>query len=1459
MGINNRRKMDIGFAEIEDVTFGLNSGKQNEDYSFAKITNPNAYESNGMPYKNGIYDLRLGTTEYNQICHTCLKNKNLCDGHRGSVTLKTSVLQPIAIPEIRQWLRIICLNCGRLMMSKEKIEKIPIKRRLNEASIGSEGKLCPCGAIHPKIKKDKEDRFTFWITYQDSADDEFIENTNKSKSKKLYPDTIKHIFQKVTTESVEIIGKPIHPKNLTINCIEVPPNTIRPGIKNFNGEGSSSLHDSTTLLQHIIKRNNFIPEKLPECVTDINSKEDLSVVDKDLDKSLSTLQQLYYDLIIGSDSTSPIQGDKGKRGLVIGSRPVKSILRNLPRKEGRIRANLLGKRSFFTSRTTISGNVSYKIDEVGIPIEFAKVLQVEEYVQECNIEWLTTLFLNGRTQYPGCTHVIRKSTGEMHDVSKLTNSCLEIGDILYRDVINGDYAYFNRMPTLQRSSLCVHKVIVIKDPSIHTFQMNVLACELYNADFDGDQMHVWIARGINQRVEASIMSSMHNWFISTKTSGTVNGQVQDSIIGCYEITRSNIIMDKYHAMSLFSQLSLPIKFNNYPTDKKFTGREIMSMLLSFTPINYKAVPKTYNDLYKQYIKYDKDETFVDIENGIMKSGVFESSIIGTGKIGGLFHLINREYNSKAALDVIYAMQQIALQFLMWKGFTVGTGDIIMNEESIEQTSASVSAVLLESELITKRLLEGKIIPPIGSTVYEFYESLQREALQLNTSEIFRWITKSIDTDSNNFFKMIFCGSKGGTPQLISIMSAIGRTIVNGKRIQELFSFRRTSPYCARFSTDAKSYGFVANSYVSGMTSTEFIFQDMNSRFDLINKALSTATTGYFMKKGIMNNQSSITDNYRRVVKGNKIVQFIYGEDGLDARNLESVKYPLVFMSDSELIKFSTPNNLNGLNEEVKNWQKLLIQDRDEYRRIYNAIESTHLKQNFTDKVIVSVNVKRLIENVKNKKDISPTPLSLEKINKIKYLYENLAYCLINDIQEAKKTPIPIHKKRASELLCLLIRAELNPRVLETLTESQVDHIVRHIRLKYSNSLIDYGTAVGILAVQSISEPITQYMLDSHHRSVGTGTSKAGMVRISEIYGTCPIEKEQTPSMILHINDNLIKDNKSNPASIAQEIANSIEFLSFKQFVKNIAILLEPYSNLIHPNYKSDKIWMDEFIINHPLSKIPLELTNWCFRFVIDKSNLVLKSVDLQLIVQKIKSKHPNTFIIFTPEASPEIIIRLWNKPSQKRGTNIDDIYNELLSSILDTPIRGIPRIMNASVEKHIKYVIGPDNSFIKQDNHVIITHGTNLYNILLNSDIFNIAKIASNSIPDTFNIYGIEAARTKIINETKIIVADSYVNIRHLYLYADERTRTGRVTSFERGGLAAREHNNVLLRAGYHDPIRCLIEASLNNTKSNIYGIAACQLLGTIPKIGSVFNSVIIDEQFVKENVVSIEDVINEM
>ena len=731
-----------GFSNINYVGFRLTDDEEHLKTSHANINTYELFATDGKPVHGGVYDLRLGTTDHSFACLTCFNGKKTCPGHRGHLTLRASVLQPTAISEIRRWLKVVCIKCGDLIVD-EKYTTLSSGRRLVEAATSvTEGKKClRCKSTQPKIVKDDEDYFTFWAEWNNDS-----ENVKKIK---LYPDIIRSIFEKITDETVILMGKNIdtHPSKLVLRTISVPPNTIRPGVKSYGGAGNS-YHDSTNVLQHIVKRNEQLPIKLPDNMTSLPEHDE--IVDGEIDRSVQNLQQLYYDLIMGSASTSVTQGSTGKRGLVVGTRPVHSFLRNLPRKEGRIRFNLLGKRVFYISRSTISGNMKFRIDDVGIPLEFARTLQVEEVVQEYNKTWLMTFFLNGRKQYPGCTYVFRRSTREIHDVAGIKDFHLEIGDVLYRDVINGDLAFFNRQPTLERSSIGVHKVIVIQDPSVHTFQMNVLACEGYNADFDGDQMNLWVARGASARAEAIILSSISNWFISTKTSSPVNGEVQDSVIGCYGLTKSSVMIDRYHAMSLFTNVEI-----KFPKFKKniYTGREIISLLLAGTPINITKVPTSYNDVYAPYIKYDKDETLTVIERGQMLRGILDKRTIGAKSSSSIFYLISRDYGSKKALEMIYALQQIVLQFLMIQGFTVGTADLLAKPEVLEQIHKLTSSVLLESQVITQRLLNREIVPPIGSTIHEFYEQLQRAALKVNESEILRLILGSIRFETNGFFRI----------------------------------------------------------------------------------------------------------------------------------------------------------------------------------------------------------------------------------------------------------------------------------------------------------------------------------------------------------------------------------------------------------------------------------------------------------------------------------------------------------------------------------------------------------------------------------------------------------------------------------------------------------------------------------------------------------------------------------
>ena len=1478
-----------GHSEITQVGFSLAGDAEIERNSYKKITSYELFAPDGQPVPGGVYDKSCGTTDYSYSCQTCKNDKKLCPGHRGSLDLRVAVLSPVAISEVRRWLRAVCLSCGEVTVEPERYMSLPLPKRLGEiAQAAVEGRPCRrCGVPHPRIVKDEDDHFTFWAEPAVAGEKRTPRARSERRGERIWPDAIRAVFERVPDAVAATIAA-VLPKNLVLRRICVPPNTVRPNVRSFGGASGASYHDSTNLLQHLVKRNGQIKEVLPAAMLAVNSGA--PPVDGELERAVLNMQQIYYDIVIGSSGTSATQGSSGRRGLVLGARPVHSFMRNLQRKEGRIRANLLGKRVFYISRSTISGCMRFRIDEVGIPLEFARTLQVKETVQEYNRERLTSFFLNARRAYPGCTDIIRRATGTRHDVAGLRDARLEIGDVIFRDVVTGDYAYFNRAPTLERSSIGVHRVVVVQDPSVHTFQMNVLACELYNADFDGDQMNLWVAREPASRAEAAIMSGISNWYISTKTSAPVNGQVQDSIIGCYELTRTRVRLNKFHAMAMFATAGEPPRFDLKPANHAYTGRDLVSILFADTPVSYSRAPSSFSEVYAPYKTYDPSETRTVMERGVLTRGVLDKASVGASKSGTLYHLVSREYGPSRALNLIYETQQVALAFLLRSGFTVGTSDLLPKDGTLGHLRSLISGVVVESQLITDRLLRGEIVAPIGSTVHAFYEKLQINALKPPESEIMRLVLGDMRPDTNGFFTMVATGSKGKNPNIVHICGAIGQTLINGDRIQTQFAFGRTLAYHARFSTAPSAYGYVANSYITGLTTGEFVFRDMHDRFDLINKALSTASTGYFMRKGVMNNQSTLVDNFRRASKDTQVVQYLYGEDGLDSRELEYVEIKVAQMSDKDILALGIdvaaavaaahngkekPQSVEAAQKAVDAALQILKAARDQFRKCQQRIIAANFGLSFPSALLGPVNVGRIVAAAAatNGADAA-THLPggavglTARIARVESMASGLCYVLMNEGCARRLAPVPKNIRAAASTLAMIVRTELNPKRLSSFTDAQLSFVCDAITQRYAMSLVDYGTAVGILAAQSISEPLTQYMLDSHHRSVSGGTNKSGLIRVSEIYGARPVAEEQSSAMLLMLRpaalglpEHADKDALTTVDAAAAEIAVGLEFVTVTNFVRQHEVLLEPIGQLIYPPFAGDAAFLKEFSLAHPLVRPPADLTNWCFRLALDKSALVLKAVTMELLVRQLRARHPNAYIVHTSESVPEVIVRIWLRTGAlRRGEDsmLEARASEVLADMLETPVRGIPGIVRATAERTAAIWFDQDGRMVKGERWAVRTVGTNMYAALMHKAI-DAACAISTSIGDTCKLLGIEAGRNKVISETRGFMEDAVPNLRHLQIYADEMFRTGRFTSIERGGLGAREHDNVFLRMSYGAPIQVVTDAALAGAKSRVSGIAAPALLGAVPRIGTIYNSLVVDENFVSENTRSVDSILDEL
>lgn len=95
--------------------------------------------------------------------------------------------------------------------------------------------------------------------------------------------------------------------------------------------------------------------------------------------------------------------------------------------------------------------------------------------------------------------------------------------------------------------------------------------------------------------------------------------------------------------------------------------------------------------------------------------------------------------------------------------------------------------------------------------------------------------------------MVVAGSKGSNINISQVIACVGQQNVEGKRIP--FGFRkRTLPHFIKDDYGPESRGFVENSYLAGLTPSEFYFHAMGGREGLIDTAVKTAETGYIQRR-----------------------------------------------------------------------------------------------------------------------------------------------------------------------------------------------------------------------------------------------------------------------------------------------------------------------------------------------------------------------------------------------------------------------------------------------------------------------------------------------------------------------------------------------------------------------------------------------------------------------------------
>lgn len=203
----------------------------------------------------------------------------------------------------------------------------------------------------------------------------------------------------------------------------------------------------------------------------------------------------------------------------------RSIKVGLASKSGRIREYMLGKRQDFSGRSVIIANPEMGICEVGIPKDMLPDLFRYHYFKRCSQEDAFRFF------------------------SKPHKDQVDL--IIQSGVLDEVYVTIGRQPTLHRVSMQAYRVIPVDGRAI---EVNPLVSDAYNADFDGDQMHVEVPLSDEAVAEVrDLMASKHNLFKPSDGSPLQVPRLE-MLLGLYIATRAEPVgpsTGEYRVTGLF--------------------------------------------------------------------------------------------------------------------------------------------------------------------------------------------------------------------------------------------------------------------------------------------------------------------------------------------------------------------------------------------------------------------------------------------------------------------------------------------------------------------------------------------------------------------------------------------------------------------------------------------------------------------------------------------------------------------------------------------------------------------------------------------------------------------------------------------------------------------------------------------------------------------------------------------
>jgi DNA-directed RNA polymerase II subunit RPB1 len=950
-------------------------------------------------------------------------------------------------------------------------------------------------------------------------------------------------------------------------------------------------------------------------------------------------------------------------------------------------------------------------------------------------------------------------------------------------------------------------------------------------------MNAHIPQSYEAAVELQEIASVPMQIIRPRDGTPVIGVVQDALAGAYLATRPGNTFTRREYMNMMMKNK---RFEQVPEPRangRYTGQQMIGTLLA--PINMSMKNSSYDADKSDYnmVKIREGE-FIQ---GVMDKGVFNKS----GK--GIVHTTYNDYGPQAAVDFMDGLQNMMELYLINKGFSVGVSDLIADEDTRKRMEETVATRKKELDDLIVQVHMDLFTNNSGKSNQEEFEAKAAAILNKVTGEAGKIGVASLSGE-NRLMAMIRSGSKGDEQNVSQMIACVGQQNQEGRRIPYGFT-DRTLPHYKMFDDGADARGFVNGSFLKGLSPQEFFFHAMSGREGLIDTAVKTADTGYTQRQLIKAMEDLVTQHDGTVRDAsNKIVQFRYGEDGVNSTKIEESSLPLdeltkeqiineFGMKTTDLTAVLVPGVERGDDKEVlEEFADALLKDR---KMLVEGV----FQSGRSSSLAVPLNLDRVLLNIKIKFNLQPTTPT------------NLTPAMVLDgIKRIAERTQPHNK-----IWVACLRFHLAPHkviVKERFTKEAWDALTEVIVVKNWKAWAIPGELVGIVAAQSIGEPSTQMTLNTFHQA-GVAAKSAmtrGVPRLKELLKVTKNPKVTSLTITLKPAFRANKD-------IVREVAQDLELTLLKDIVRKAAIYYDPDddSTVIAEDRDLIKFFKELEMSNgtggcglgglsgkakeseNPLSK-------WLIRLEFDREKMFNRNItmdDVYFVIQNIYGfvgeDDGNTHTIYSDYNSQKLVMRI--RPKKGDGVYGDELagikkfQNVLLNN---TVIRGVPGIRAVTWRKNNDRVELVGDDYQKVEQYILDTDGSN-YVSVMNHPAVDGDKLYSTNVHDIYEQLGIEATRAVLYSELREVFAEAGINYRHLGILVDVMTTGGRLMSVDRFGINKMD-NGPLAKACFEETEGVLLKAALFGEMDPVTGVSANIMTGQPIRAGTAFTQVLLDE-----------------